>query len=315
MSLPDPLVVFAVRSAHLSPCGLNQWHQLAFIPSRCCCLNGGLAMQARVEGVLYELGLEHVAGSQVGGSSGIRGISGGERRRVTIGMELVIDPSILVLDEPTSGLDSYTAVNLMTTLKQVCTCCSSSLTAASKSCSSEMFMVRTSQNSVMCLLFVGFDSFAYGIVNGELQVVQQRTLALTVNAVSLLVIAQLADRRLQHSSVCAAPQSFTDCANWLMASQVGQAGRVVMLSFHQPSPAMYELLDRVFLMARGHMVYSGEPAAAYGHFERAGLPCPGHTAIAEHMLASVSDPVTLQTLMAYVEAKGPHAGIAAVRIR
>ncbi len=77
------------------------------------------SMQARVEGVLEELGLQHVAGSQVGGSSGIRGISGGERRRVTIGMELVIDPSILILDEPTSGLDSFTAVNLMTTLKQV----------------------------------------------------------------------------------------------------------------------------------------------------------------------------------------------------
>ena len=76
-------------------------------------------MQARVEGVLEELGLQHVAGSQVGGSSGIRGVSGGERRRVTIGMELVIDPSIIILDEPTSGLDSFTAVNLMTTLKQV----------------------------------------------------------------------------------------------------------------------------------------------------------------------------------------------------
>ena len=98
-----------------------------------------------------------------------------------------------------------------------------------------------------------------------------------------------------------------------MVTQVAQAGRIVMLSFHQPSPAMYELLDRVFLMARGHMVYSGEPAAAYGHFERAGLPCPGHTAVAEHMLSSVSDPASLQTLMAYVEAKGPHAGIAAVR--
>ena len=72
-----------------------------------------------MEGVLEELGLQAVAGSQVGGTSGIRGISGGERRRVTIGMELVIDPSILVLDEPTSGLDSFTAVNLMTTLKQV----------------------------------------------------------------------------------------------------------------------------------------------------------------------------------------------------
>jgi hypothetical protein len=71
-----------------------------------------------VSRVLAELGLVAVAGSQVGGSSGIRGVSGGERRRVTIGMELVIDPSILVLDEPTSGLDSYTAVNLMQTLKQ-----------------------------------------------------------------------------------------------------------------------------------------------------------------------------------------------------
>jgi ABC-type multidrug transport system ATPase subunit len=76
-------------------------------------------MQARVGGTLHELGLQHVAGSQVGGSSGIRGVSGGERRRVTIGMELVIDPSIVVLDEPTSGLDSYTALNLMGTLKQV----------------------------------------------------------------------------------------------------------------------------------------------------------------------------------------------------
>ena len=76
-----------------------------------------------MEGVLEELGLQAVAGSQVGGTSGIRGISGGERRRVTIGMELVIDPSILVLDEPTSGLDSFTAVNLMTTLKQVRVSC------------------------------------------------------------------------------------------------------------------------------------------------------------------------------------------------
>jgi len=37
---------------------------------------------------------------------------------VTIGMELVTDPAVLVLDEPTSGLDSYTALLLMKTLKQ-----------------------------------------------------------------------------------------------------------------------------------------------------------------------------------------------------
>lgn len=73
----------------------------------------------RVELVLSELGLQHVGDSQVGGSGKIRGISGGERRRVTIAMELVIDPSIIVLDEPTSGLDSYTAMSLTRSLRQV----------------------------------------------------------------------------------------------------------------------------------------------------------------------------------------------------
>lgn len=76
-------------------------------------------VQAAVASVVGELGLAHVAGSRVGGRSGIRGISGGERRRVTIAMELVTEPAVLVLDEPTSGLDSYTALNLMRTMKQV----------------------------------------------------------------------------------------------------------------------------------------------------------------------------------------------------
>ena len=78
-------------------------------------------MQERVDRVLEELGLCDVAGTQVGGVSSIRGVSGGERRRVTIGMELVTEPSCLVLDEPTSGLDSFTALHLMQSLAQVCT--------------------------------------------------------------------------------------------------------------------------------------------------------------------------------------------------
>jgi len=52
--------------------------------------------------VLSELGLRHVSNSKVGGAE-VRGCSGGERRRVSIGVQMLMDPHILFLDEPTSG--------------------------------------------------------------------------------------------------------------------------------------------------------------------------------------------------------------------
>ncbi len=66
--------------------------------------------------------------------------------------------------------------------------------------------------------------------------------------------------------------------------QVASAGRIVMLSFHQPSPSMFSLLDRAYLLARGSCVFSGPPAAADAHFAAHGLPCPAGSAVAEHML-------------------------------
>jgi ABC-type multidrug transport system ATPase subunit len=54
----------------------------------------------RVEEVMESLGLSHVADEYVGGG-GNRGISGGEKRRVSIGIELVTSPPVLLLDEPT----------------------------------------------------------------------------------------------------------------------------------------------------------------------------------------------------------------------
>ncbi|GAM18042.1 hypothetical protein SAMD00019534_012170 [Acytostelium subglobosum LB1] len=72
----------------------------------------------RVNSVLAELGLSHVAHNRIGTPEN-RGISGGERRRLSIAAELLVDPSILFLDEPTSGLDSHSASELMTLLKQL----------------------------------------------------------------------------------------------------------------------------------------------------------------------------------------------------
>ncbi|KAG2796864.1 hypothetical protein PC129_g21277 [Phytophthora cactorum] len=80
------------------------------------------AKTAMVTRVIAELNLSHVASSRigsVGGSTSERGISGGERRRVSIGMELVTSPQILILDEPTSGLDSSSAHSVVKLIKEL----------------------------------------------------------------------------------------------------------------------------------------------------------------------------------------------------
>ncbi|KAJ7948730.1 ABC transporter-like protein [Quillaja saponaria] len=80
-------------------------------------LPGGRKMaDIRVTELMKELGLDHVAASRIGGGSS-RGISGGERRRVSIGVELVHDPAVILIDEPTSGLDSASALNVVSLLR------------------------------------------------------------------------------------------------------------------------------------------------------------------------------------------------------
>lgn len=62
-----------------------------------------------MEKILDELGLLQCADVMIG-SALQKTISGGERKRTAIGVELVTDPSLLLLDEPTSGLDSFKAL-------------------------------------------------------------------------------------------------------------------------------------------------------------------------------------------------------------
>lgn len=72
----------------------------------------------RINQIIKELGLTKVADSKVG-TQLIRGVSGGERKRTNIGMELITDPGILFLDEPTTGLDASTANAVLLLLKRM----------------------------------------------------------------------------------------------------------------------------------------------------------------------------------------------------
>ncbi|XP_039687562.1 ABC transporter G family member 26 [Medicago truncatula] len=71
---------------------------------------------AKVETTVKELGLERCRHTKIGGGY-LKGISGGERKRTSIGYEILVDPSLLLLDEPTSGLDSTAANKLLVTLQ------------------------------------------------------------------------------------------------------------------------------------------------------------------------------------------------------
>ncbi|KAK3033543.1 hypothetical protein RJ639_034004 [Escallonia herrerae] len=70
-----------------------------------------------VERVIESLGLQPVRKSLVG-TIKKRGISEGQRKRVNVGLEMVIEPSLLILDEPTSGLDSSSSQLLLRTFRR-----------------------------------------------------------------------------------------------------------------------------------------------------------------------------------------------------
>lgn len=73
-------------------------------------------IEVRIKQVLKDLGIEDIEDREIG-SPEKKVISGGQRKRVNIAMELLSDPSVLFLDEPTSGLSSHDAFQVMQLLR------------------------------------------------------------------------------------------------------------------------------------------------------------------------------------------------------
>lgn len=71
-----------------------------------------------VEQVILELGLKEAADTRIGNHAH-KGCSGGEKRRTSIGVQLLSNPSLLYLDEPTTGLDSTSAYQVVKTLQNL----------------------------------------------------------------------------------------------------------------------------------------------------------------------------------------------------
>jgi len=137
----------------------------------------------QVERTIAKLGLEHCRNTLIGNAS-VRGISGGEKRRVSIAVELIKDPQVLFLDEPTSGLDAKTSLTVMQTL---------------------------------------------------------HTLA----------------HKHNHTILC---------------------------TIHQPRSQIFDLFDRLILMTRGHVVYSGPAANTIEHFRQLGHSCPQYDNPADYFI-------------------------------
>jgi ABC-type multidrug transport system ATPase subunit/pSer/pThr/pTyr-binding forkhead associated (FHA) protein len=85
---------------------------------RCSPSVSSLELERRVTRALQDVGLEHKRRTRIGSTTS-KSLSGGQRKRVNIAMELVTDPPVLLLDEPTSGLSSKDATDLVDLLRRL----------------------------------------------------------------------------------------------------------------------------------------------------------------------------------------------------
>ncbi|XP_023735043.1 ABC transporter G family member 1 [Lactuca sativa] len=104
----------------------------------------------RADRTIREMGLQDCVNTRIGGW-GVKGLSGGQKRRVSICLELLTHPKLLLLDEPTSGLDSATSYHVMNQIVKLTRQYQMTVLAAIHQPSSHVF--RLFDN--LCLLSLG----------------------------------------------------------------------------------------------------------------------------------------------------------------
>lgn len=127
----------------------------------------------RVNEVIMELSLGKCADTKIGIPGVLKGLSGGEMKRLAFASESLTDPCLLLCDEPTSGLDSFMASNVLQVLKNL-----------------------------------------------------------------------------------------------------ANKGKTIIITIHQPSSELFNLFDKMLLMAEGRVAFLGTPMQASQFFTDLGVPCP-----------------------------------------
>lgn len=141
----------------------------------------------RVNEVITELSLGKCQDVRIGTPGVVKGLSGGERKRLAFASESLTDPSLLLCDEPTSGLDSFMASNVLQVLK--------------------------------------------GLAN---------------------------------------------------------KGKTIIITIHQPSSELFNLFDKILLMAEGSVAFLGTPMQASQFFTDLGIPCPSNYNPADYFVQKLA---------------------------
>ena len=143
-------------------------------------------IEEKVFNMIKQLNLLKCKDTQIG-SELVRGVSGGERKRTSIGVELISDPDIIFLDEPTTGLDSYNAYEVIDLLKEL-----------------------------------------------------------------------------------------------------AKTGKMIIFTIHQPCSEIYDLLEKIYVLALGKTIYYGNSDKAYDMFDKFGIPVPLNYNPFEHFIENTT---------------------------